>query len=137
MNIRTRIAPSPTGPLHIGTARTALFNYLFARQEKGVFILRIDDTDKERNDPRFEEDILTALRWLGLEWDEKFKQSDRLNIYCGYLEQLLLRQTAFWCPHMPDELSAEKGTQMEQNIVPRHVCSFRNREAQGSAGPSF
>ena len=69
--IRTRIAPSPTGFLHIGTARAALFNYLFAKKNGGKFILRIEDTDKERSKPEFENDILKNLKWLGLDWDEE------------------------------------------------------------------
>src|SRR3972149_11580305 len=68
--IRVRIAPSPTGPFHIGTARTALFNWLFARQNGGKFIVRIEDTDRERSDPKWEKEILEGLLWLGLEWDE-------------------------------------------------------------------
>ena len=68
--MRTRFAPSPTGPLHMGNARTALFNYLFARKEGGTFVLRIEDTDKERSLPEWEKDLLENLHWLGLEWDE-------------------------------------------------------------------
>ena len=67
---RTRIAPSPTGWLHLGTARTALFNYLFAKKHGGKFILRIEDTDLERSDKKYEKDIIENLRWLGIEWDE-------------------------------------------------------------------
>src|SRR3989344_4895685 len=70
MNVRTRFAPSPTGPLHMGNARTALFNYLFAKKEEGVFVLRVEDTDKERSAPEWEKDLLENLHWLGLEWDE-------------------------------------------------------------------
>ena len=66
--VRTRIAPSPTGFLHVGLARTALFNYLFARQKGGIFVLRIEDTDKDRSKPEFEKDIVENLKWLGLEW---------------------------------------------------------------------
>ena len=70
MNVRVRFAPSPTGPLHVGNARTALFNFLFARQTGGVFILRLEDTDRERSTPEAEKAILEDLRWLGLDWDE-------------------------------------------------------------------
>lgn len=87
--IKTRIAPSPTGPLHFGTARTALFNYLFARQNRGVFILRIEDTDKKRSKKIYEQDIKNSLKWLGLDWDEEYKQSERLEIYKKYLDRLL------------------------------------------------
>lgn len=87
--IRVRIAPSPTGMFHIGTARTALFNYLFAKKHKGDFILRIEDTDKERSKPKYEKDILDSLEWLGLKYDEKYKQSERIDIYEKYLKKLL------------------------------------------------
>src|SRR4051794_22630356 len=96
--VRVRFAPSPTGPLHIGGARTALFNYLFAKQQKGAFILRIEDTDKERSDQKWTEEITSELRWLGIGWDEgpdiggtfgPYKQSQRTDIYKKYLETLL------------------------------------------------
>jgi len=87
--IRVRIAPSPTGPLHIGTARTALFNYLFTKKHKGDFILRIEDTDKKRSKKKYEEDILNSLEWLGLKWDELYKQSKRIKVYKNYLKKLL------------------------------------------------
>jgi len=87
--IRVRFAPSPTGPLHIGSARTTLFNYLFAKKNKGDFILRIEDTDKKRSKPKYEKDILESLEWLGLKWDEKYKQSQRLKTYQKYLKKLL------------------------------------------------
>jgi glutamyl-tRNA synthetase len=87
--IRVRIAPSPTGLFHIGTARTALFNYLFAKKHKGDFILRIEDTDKQRSKKEFEKDIMDGLDWLGLKWDELYKQSRRIKIYGKYLKKLL------------------------------------------------
>ncbi len=85
----TRFAPSPTGNLHIGGARTALFNYLFAKQNNGKFILRIDDTDIERSKPEYEEEIINGLKWLGLNWDEFCRQSDRQDIYKRYIKKLL------------------------------------------------
>jgi glutamyl/glutaminyl-tRNA synthetase len=85
----TRIAPSPTGMMHIGTARTALFNWLVARGTGGRFLLRIDDTDAERNEPEAEQPILDGLRWLGLDWDELHRQSERAAIYRGFAERLL------------------------------------------------
>ncbi len=85
----TRIAPSPTGPLHIGTARTALFNWLFTKQKGGRFILRVEDTDKERSDKKFEEDILEGLNWLNLEWDETYHQSERFDIYLSQAQKLI------------------------------------------------
>ena len=87
--IRVRFAPSPTGVLHIGSARTTLFNYLFAKKNKGSFILRIEDTDKERSKKEFEKDIMENLEWLGLKWDELYKQSQRIKIYEKYLKKLL------------------------------------------------
>jgi len=80
-NVKVRIAPSPTGFLHIGTARTALFNWIFAHQNKGKFILRIEDTDAKRSKKKYEKDIISGLKWLGLNWDEQYKQSERKNIY--------------------------------------------------------
>lgn len=92
----TRFAPSPTGVLHIGGARTALFNYLFTRQNKGKFILRIEDTDTERSKPEYEEDIIAGLKWLGLEWDEFFKQSERKEIYKKYLKKITEENKAYF-----------------------------------------
>jgi len=87
--VRVRFAPSPTGPLHIGSARTALFNYIYARQNKGVFILRFEDTDISRNQKVFEENILAGLKWLGLNADETYYQSKRPEIYKTYLQKLV------------------------------------------------
>ena len=103
--IRVRIAPSPTGHLHIGTARSALFNYLFARKENGKFILRIEDTDLVRSDPKFEKDIIEGLQWLGIEWDEFYRQSDRMEIYSKYLEKLLNEGNAYRCFCAPKQIS--------------------------------
>lgn len=91
----TRFAPSPTGVLHVGVARTALFNYLFAKQNNGKFILRIEDTDIERSKKEYEEDIISNLKWLGLEWDEFYKQSDRKEIYKKYIRKLLDEDKAY------------------------------------------
>jgi len=121
--IRVRIAPSPTGPLHIGTARTALFNYLFAKKNKGKFILRIEDTDIERSDIKFEKDIIENLKWLGLDWDEGlFRQSERTEIYQKYIKKLLDSGQAFWCSHTKKELEKEKKEQMSKGEAPRHIC---------------
>lgn len=87
--IRVRFAPSPTGLFHIGSARTVLFNYLFAKKHKGDFILRIEDTDKQRSKKEFERDILEGIKWLGLKWDELYFQSKRTKIYEKYLKKLL------------------------------------------------
>ena len=99
-SVRVRFAPSPTGPLHIGGARTALFNYLFARQNNGVFILRIDDTDTARSKPEFEENILAGLDWLGLKHDEIYHQfsPDRKKLYRAKLEELIKQDKAYVSP---------------------------------------
>lgn len=94
-NIVTRIAPSPTGRLHLGTARSALFNYLFARHHGGTFIVRVEDTDKERSTKEFEKDILDNLAWLGLKEDALYRQSERENVYVPYIQQLLDKDAAY------------------------------------------
>jgi glutamyl-tRNA synthetase len=94
--IRVRFAPSPTGFLHIGGVRTALFNYLYARGQEGKFLVRIEDTDRERSKPEFEKEILEAMRWLGLSWDEEIiRQSERLEIYRRYAAGLVERGLAY------------------------------------------
>lgn len=93
--IITRFAPSPTGLFHIGSARTALFNYLYARKHSGKFILRIEDTDKTRSEKQYEEDIINGLKWLGLEWDEFHRQSERTEVYKKYLQKLLDEKKAY------------------------------------------
>jgi len=91
----TRFAPSPTGLFHIGSVRTALFNYLYAKKHNGKFILRTEDTDKERSKKEYEEDIKNGLEWLGLEWDEFYRQSERTEIYKKYLQKLLDKKRAY------------------------------------------
>ncbi len=93
--IVTRMAPSPTGHLHIGTARTTLFNYLFAKRYGGKFILRVEDTDKERSKKEYEEEILEGLAWLGITWDELYRQSERTDIYRSYLEKAIAKDKAY------------------------------------------
>lgn len=96
MNIITRIAPSPTGAFHIGTARTALFNYLFAKQNDGQFLLRIEDTDKQRSKKEYELDIIDGFKWLGLSWDkEMVRQSDRLQHHLDAVDQLVKEERAY------------------------------------------
>jgi nondiscriminating glutamyl-tRNA synthetase len=108
-SVRVRIAPSPTGFAHLGTASTALYNALFARQHKGTFVLRIDDTDMERNRPEYELLIDESLRWLGLNWDEgPIRQSERLDIYKEEAAKLLASGKAYRCYCTPDELEAER-----------------------------
>lgn len=122
---RVRIAPSPTGPLHIGTARTALFNYLYARHVGGTFILRLEDTDEARSTVEFERDILEHLQWLGLQWDEgpaaggleergphgPYRQMARLPGYAQAAEQLRAQDRAYPCYCTPEELEADRRAQ--------------------------
>ena len=112
-----RFAPSPTGHLHVGNARTALFNWLFARQKKGTMILRIEDTDLDRSEARFEGQLIDDLKWLGLDWDEgpdvgggygPYRQSDRLEIYRAHAERLLNEHKAYLCFCTEDELQKER-----------------------------
>src|SRR4030042_3765311 len=109
--VRVRFAPAPTGLLHIGNARTALFNYIFARRHQGTLILRIEDTDVERSTDASIDHILEDLAWLGIRWDEgpdcggpdaPYRQSQRLSLYCGYAEQLLRGGKAYQCFCSPE-----------------------------------
>ena len=103
--VRVRMAPSPTGFLHIGGARTALFNWLFAKHHNGKFILRIDDTDTARSTDESMHEIYDALKWLGINWDEQYVQSERRRIYDGYVAQLLESGGAYHCYCTPEELT--------------------------------
>jgi len=153
---RVRLAPSPTGPLHIGTARTALFNYLHARHVGGTFVLRLEDTDIARNTPEYERDILEGLHWLGIEWDEgpavagepsrgpyaPYRQLERMPTYAAAAERLLSLDLAYPCYCTPDELAADRAAQEAAREAPRYVgrCAAltpsqrRTREAEGRHG---
>ncbi len=127
MTVRVRIAPSPTGNLHIGTARTAVFNWLFARHEGGQFILRVEDTDEERSKPEFTENILSGLRWLGMEWDEgPFFQSQRLELYGQAIQILLDRGLAYRAYDTPEELDAMREVQKAKGQAPRYDNRHRD-----------
>jgi glutamyl-tRNA synthetase len=127
VTVRVRIAPSPTGNLHIGTARTAVFNWLFARHHGGKFILRIEDTDLERSRPEYTENILAGLRWLGLNWDEgPFYQSQRLHLYKEAVQQLLERGLAYHCYTTSEELEALREAQKARGEAPRYDNRHRN-----------
>lgn len=107
--VRVRIAPSPSGYFHVGTARTAIYNYLFARQHGGAFVLRIEDTDLDRSDRAFVDDILSGLKWLGLDWDEgPIFQSERHDLYGPVVDELLRSGSAYRCYCTKDELQAER-----------------------------
>ncbi len=112
----TRMAPSPTGNLHVGTARTALFNYLYTKRHHGTFIMRIEDTDKERSRPEYETEILEGLAWLGITWDAFYRQSERTLIYRGYLERAIEKGTAY--------ISEEESKKEEGKMV--QVVRLRN-----------
>jgi len=123
--IRTRIAPSPTGDPHLGTAYIALFNLAFARQHGGEFILRIEDTDQERSTPESEQAILDSLRWLGIEWSEgpdvggphgPYRQSERGTIYADYAQQLVTNGHAFYCFATTEELNELRLHQTENKL---------------------
>ena len=117
--VRVRFPPSPTGFAHVATARMALFNYLFAKQNDGVIVMRMEDTDKERSKKEFADDILDGLKWLGLEWDEgPFYQSQRGDIYRKYLQKLLDEDKAYYCFCSQEDLEAEKQYQMSRSEAP-------------------
>ncbi len=125
--VRVRIAPSPTGYLHVGTARSALFNYLFARHYGGKFLVRIEDTDLERSRAEFIEPILDALRWLGLEWDEQIVyQSKRLDLYRSYVNTILQSGHAYRCFCTVEELEAERVRAREAKLPPRYSGRCRH-----------
>ena len=153
---RVRIAPSPTGPLHIGTARTALFNYLYARHTGGTFVLRLEDTDQARSSIAYEKDILDGLHWLGLDWDEgpevagegargphaPYRQMERLPTYAAAAERLLAADMAYPCYCSPEELDADRKAQEAARLAPRYVgrCAALTaderaaRQAEGRRG---
>ncbi|MBF2008365.1 MAG: glutamate--tRNA ligase [Chlorogloeopsis fritschii C42_A2020_084] len=127
MTVRVRLAPSPTGNLHIGTARTAVFNWLFARHHGGKFILRIEDTDLERSRPEYTESILQGLQWLGLNWDEgPVFQTHRLEIYKSAVQTLLDKGLAYRCYTTADELEALRESQKARGQAPRYDNRHRN-----------
>jgi glutamyl-tRNA synthetase len=118
MSVKVRFAPSPTGYLHAGNVRTAVVTWLFARQQNGHFLLRIDDTDVERSKPEYEEDIESALMWLGLDWDEKARQRDRSDRYAEVIEQLKSMDRLYPCYETADELSLKRKTQLGMGKPP-------------------
>lgn len=132
--IRVRIAPSPTGFLHLGTIRTALFNYLYAKKEGGTFIIRIEDTDTQRSLPVYEEGILSGLKKLNITWDEgpdiggpygPYRQSERTEIYQKYIKRLLDEKKAYWCFCSKEELEEEKKAMLSQGLFPKYGGTCR------------
>ncbi|WP_053830227.1 glutamate--tRNA ligase [Helicobacter heilmannii] len=133
--VTTRFAPSPTGHLHIGGLRTALFNYLYARSCRGRFYLRIEDTDLDRNVKEATEAILKAFEWVGLEVDgEILYQSQRLDIYKGYIQQLLDAGKAYRCYMSKEELEALRETQRAQGLTPRYDRRYRDFKGTPPSG---
>ncbi|MDT3699888.1 MAG: glutamate--tRNA ligase [Thermincola sp.] len=141
-SIRVRFAPSPTGPLHIGGARSALFNWLLARKFGGTMIVRIEDTDLERSSRESEDNILAALNWLGLDWDEgikkggengPYRQTERLQTYKDAAEKLLSQGQAYYCYCTEDELEAERQACFAKGELPRYLGKCRDLTAEDRA----
>src|SRR5688572_23348607 len=135
MMMRVRFAPSPTGQLHVGNARTALFNWLLARGKDGTFILRIEDTDSERSTRESETGILEDLRWLGLEWDEgpdagglhgPYRQSERLHLYASYANELMASGHAYHCFCSPAKLESDRKAMLAAGRPPRYAGTCRD-----------
>ena len=133
--VRVRFAPSPTGQLHIGNVRTALFNWLFARQKGGTFILRIEDTDLERNEARYETQLMEDLKWLGLDWDEgpdvggpypPYRQSDKMEVYRVYAGRLIREDKAYYCFCSAEELEREREQALKEQRQPIYSGKCRN-----------
>jgi nondiscriminating glutamyl-tRNA synthetase len=140
--VRVRFAPSPTGQLHIGNVRTALFNWLFARQKKGTFIVRIEDTDVERSEARYETQLLEDLKWLGLDWDEgpdvggpfpPYRQSDKMATYRAYAERLIQEQKAYYCFCSAEELEREREQALKEGRQPVYSGKCRRLDPGDAA----
>ena len=124
----TRFPPSPTGHLHLGGARTALFNWLFTRHNQGKFILRFEDTDRERSKPEYVKSIIEALKWLGLDWDEgPYFQSKRLEIYQKYAQKLFEEGKAYYCECSKEILEEKKKKMLEKGLKPRYDGTCREK----------
>ncbi|HUR36326.1 MAG TPA: glutamate--tRNA ligase [Terriglobales bacterium] len=149
--VRVRFAPSPTGHLHVGNARTALFNWLFARKNGGANVLRIEDTDVERSEARYEDQLIADLKWLGLEWDEgpdkggefaPYRQSDRMKLYHDYAEKLLHEGKAYLCFCKAEDLEEDRKRALAEHRSPLYSGKCRaidpaealKRRANGEAG---
>lgn len=137
--LKVRFAPSPTGPLHIGGARSALFNYLLAENQKGEMVLRIEDTDLDRSKREYEEEIIESLKWLGIEWAEgigaggengPYRQTERLAIYQEYIQKLLDSGHAYYCFCTEEELEKERQALIERGETPRYTGKCRGLTAE-------
>ena len=134
--MRVRFGPSPTGLTHLGSARTALYNYLLAHQTGGQFILRFEDTDQKRYDPEAERDLISSLEWLGLHWDEgpdvggpyqPYRQSERKELYLKVAKELIDRGHAFYCFCSKDELDEVRQAQIIRKERPSYSGKCRDR----------
>jgi nondiscriminating glutamyl-tRNA synthetase len=141
-NVRVRFAPSPTGYVHVGNARTALFNWLFARHHGGVFVLRIEDTDVERSKEEYEKQLLDDLRWFGLDWDEgpdkggpfgPYRQSERRDIYTQHAEKLIAQSHAYYCFCSAEQLEAERQEALKAGRQPRYSGRCRKLPPEEAA----
>jgi len=127
--VRLRFAPSPTGYLHVGGARTALFNWLFARHHGGVLVLRIEDTDLQRSTPEMVEGILVGLRWLGIDWDEgPHFQTERMELYFAAAGRLIRSGNAYYCFCTKEQLEQQRAQGVAEGRVPRDCCRALSRE---------
>ncbi|MDF2953264.1 MAG: Glutamyl- or glutaminyl-tRNA synthetase [Thermodesulfobacterium sp.] len=125
----TRFPPSPTGHLHLGGARTALFNWLFTRHNRGKFILRFEDTDRERSKQEYVDSIIEALKWLGLDWDEgPYFQSKRLEIYQSYAQKLFEEGKAYYCECPKEILEKKRKERLEKGLKPRYDGTCRDKK---------
>jgi glutamyl-tRNA synthetase len=133
--VRVRFAPSPTGFLHIGGVRTALFNWLFARQQNGVFVLRIEDTDQSRSTDESIQAIIEGMRWVGLDWDEgPFRQTERIDLYRNHAMQLLEKGQAYWCVCKAEELEARRKEAEVKGLSPKYDGRCRDRGLTNPTG---
>jgi glutamyl-tRNA synthetase len=133
--VRVRFAPSPTGFLHIGGVRTALFNWLFARQQKGVFILRIEDTDQSRSTDESIQAIIEGMTWVGLDWDEgPFRQTERIDLYRSHAMKLLEKGDAYWCSCKAEELDARRKEAEAKGLSPKYDGRCRDRGLTNPTG---
>lgn len=140
--MRVRFAPSPTGHLHVGNARTALFNWLLARGQGGTFILRIEDTDRERSTKESEQAILDDLRWMGLQWDEgvevggnygPYRQTERLKNYTDHAARLIAEGTGYYCFCSAEALDAQRKAQLAASLPPKCAGTCRNMSPADAA----
>ena len=133
--VRVRFAPSPTGFLHIGGVRTALFNWLFARQQKGVFVLRIEDTDQSRSTDESIQAIIEGMKWIGLDWDEgPYRQTERMDLYRSHAMKLLEKGEAYWCICKAEELDARRKEAEAKGLSPKYDGRCRARGLTNPTG---